>query len=378
MKILFVSHDSKLYGAPRSLLNLIEGIKKNYPEIKMHALLPYDGLLIEELKKNDVDISIVPFPWSVSGYIKLPLLKQLYRWLKKMRVILTTIPSFVKEVKKINPDLIYTNTSVVTHGYFASKFLNKKHVWHIREFGWEDHGQLYDFGNVIQRFFYNTSNLIIVISNAIKNAKLAHLKVPVTQIYNGVCFAGELNWPAKFITPGKIIKFGIVGGVRKSKGQDEAITAFGTFSKKYPNSQLLIVGGANDAELNALIALAQQCGCSEKVIFTGFTKDVDSVYQQLDVLLSCSRSEGMGRSIVEAMARGIPVISKNAGGAVEIVLQDYNGLIYEDVNDLAQKMEQIIEPQKYSGYSENAINWVKEKFTIEKYVKNVVEAIYEI
>jgi len=373
--ILFVSHDSKLFGAPRSLFNLIQGIKRYHTEIDVHVILPYKGLLTDEFSKSGIKFSIVDFPWTVTRYkAEVPGVKRLVRRLKKIMRTLWLLPNFIREVKKINPDYIHSNTSAITTGFLAAWITGKKHIWHIREFGWEDHRQTYDWTYPVQRFFYNRSALLISISEAIKKLKLTGLKVPVKQIYNGVYFLDELVWPVREKT-GEVISFGIVGGIREAKGQSEAIEAFAEFYKKNNNSRLLIVGHTDMNAITSLQQLAVELECSNGVEFVAFEKNIDAVYSRIDILLSCSRSEGMGRSLLEAMAHGIPVISKNTGGAVEIVVHGNNGLLYSDVADLSSKMETIISNESYIQYSSNAIEWVKKNFTIENYTQNVVAAM---
>jgi glycosyltransferase involved in cell wall biosynthesis len=373
--ILFVSHDAKLFGAPRSLFNLIQGIQRDYPEINIHVILPYKGLLTDELTKSGIKFSVVYFPWTVTRYRQeIPVFKKLIRRLKKLMKTVYLLPDFIREVKRINPDYIHSNTSAITTGALAAMITRRKHIWHIREFGWEDHRQTYDWTYAVQRFFYNRSYLLISISEAIKKLKLTGLKVPVKQIYNGVYFKDDLVWPAREQTS-HVVTFGIVGGIREAKGQSEAIEAFADFYRRHKNARLLIVGHTDINATKPLQQLAVQLECVDAVEFVEFEKNIDAVYLRIDILLSCSRSEGMGRSLVEAMAHGIPVISKNTGGAVEIVVHEHNGFLYTDVADLSLKMEALLTNETYAQYSTNAIEWVTNNFTIEKYTQNVVEAI---
>ena len=62
MKILFISHEPELFGAPKSLLYLVEDLKCRY-NVEPVVLVPYEGGLTEELQKRDI-------PYVVSKYYK--------------------------------------------------------------------------------------------------------------------------------------------------------------------------------------------------------------------------------------------------------------------------------------------------------------------
>lgn len=66
---------------------------------------------------------------------------------------------------------------------------------------------------------------------------------------------------------------------------------------------------------------------NDKVILTGFIKDIDRVLPQLDCFLLTSETEGMGTSLLDAYSCLIPVVATNAGGIGEIVIDGKTGLL---------------------------------------------------
>lgn len=82
------------------------------------------------------------------------------------------------------------------------------------------------------------------------------------------------------------------------------ITVFCEFVKKYPNSYLLLVGaGPLEDEMRCLAA---NCGFGEKVIFTGHRRDVSAYLSAMDLFILPSHFEGLGISLVESQANGLP------------------------------------------------------------------------
>ena len=66
------------------------------------------------------------------------------------------------------------------------------------------------------------------------------------------------------------------------------------------------------------------------MVFTGFQRDMAPWYRAMDIVVSAStQPEGFGRTLLEAMACGKPVVGPNAGGIPEFVRHGENGLLYE-------------------------------------------------
>jgi glycosyltransferase involved in cell wall biosynthesis len=80
------------------------------------------------------------------------------------------------------------------------------------------------------------------------------------------------------------------------------------------------------------------------VDFAGHVDDVTAVLADLDVLVHCSvQPEPFGQVIVEAMASGVPVVASAAGGPLEIVTDDVDGLLTSpgDVGELAFALSRL-------------------------------------
>jgi glycosyltransferase involved in cell wall biosynthesis len=77
------------------------------------------------------------------------------------------------------------------------------------------------------------------------------------------------------------------------------------------------------------------------VKFVGFRNDVPSILSHLDVLVQPNRGpEGLGRSVLEAMACSVPVIAVNKWGPAELIQDGQSGLLFPplDTRQLAAHM----------------------------------------
>lgn len=86
---------------------------------------------------------------------------------------------------------------------------------------------------------------------------------------------------------------------------------------KHPNAHLLLAG---DGELREeLVSRAKRLGMDDDVSFLGFRDDVPALLSAADVYVSSSHMEGLGTSIMDAMAAGCAVAATRAGGVPELI-----------------------------------------------------------
>ncbi|MBW2174366.1 MAG: glycosyltransferase, partial [Deltaproteobacteria bacterium] len=78
--------------------------------------------------------------------------------------------------------------------------------------------------------------------------------------------------------------------------------------------------GVGDGELRGeLENSAERMALADRVVFTGWIKDVGPIYADLDVLALTSNNEGTPVAVIEAMATGVPVIATDVGGVRELI-----------------------------------------------------------
>lgn len=104
------------------------------------------------------------------------------------------------------------------------------------------------------------------------------------------------------------------------KAHDTLIRAHVDVLRRHPTARLVLVGqGRMQAHLRAL---ANESGIGDKVDFPGYVKDRDALRDLLDsctVFCMPSRTEGLPRALVEAMARGRMCLGSHAGGIPELL-----------------------------------------------------------
>ncbi|MCK9905582.1 glycosyltransferase, partial [Frankia sp. Cpl3] len=108
--------------------------------------------------------------------------------------------------------------------------------------------------------------------------------------------------------------FGTVARFVPVKGLPYLIDAFAQVVRQEPEKtyRLVLVGDGSERPL--LEAKAKQHGVESQVIFAGFRHDIPSCLHAFDAFVHSSIYEGLGYTIIEAMASEVPVVASNVGG----------------------------------------------------------------
>jgi glycosyltransferase involved in cell wall biosynthesis len=135
------------------------------------------------------------------------------------------------------------------------------------------------------------------------------------------------------------IAVGLVARLVAEKGVPELIEAAARLDDRYV---VLIIGPRDpdkaDAVPEAMLSEAERAG----VRFLGMRKDVERIYQALDLFVLPSHREGFPRAAMEAAATGLPVIATDIRGCRQVVEDGVNGHLFS-VRDVAALTRAIVE-----------------------------------
>lgn len=116
-------------------------------------------------------------------------------------------------------------------------------------------------------------------------------------------------------------------------------------------------------ELEKLQALAKKLGVEKQVHFLGFRTDVKQLLTAADIFLFTTRQEGLPRSMMEAMASGLPCVASAIRGNVDLVENGVNGYTcnVDDVDGYAVAIETIVaDPELRAKMRENNLEKIKQ------------------
>lgn len=144
------------------------------------------------------------------------------------------------------------------------------------------------------------------------------------------------------------------------------IEAFSASGKEIPT--FLLIGNGELEEKLRNEALER--GVEDKVVFTGFVSDMETVYLGADLLVQTSFWEGTPMCLLEARSYGLPVVAPMVGGNCDVVNDSRDGFMFSSGNLdvlLAKTLEYISDPQIRAEHGRLAFEDVRKRFNTHEW-----------
>jgi glycosyltransferase involved in cell wall biosynthesis len=319
-------------------------------------------------------------------------LSEIYLAVREVYVLMQYDRPWVQRVVRLlkdeRIDLVHHNNSLSSNRatVIAAWLTNVPQVCHVRglsEYSW------------VERCLVRSVDAFIYISEAVAEL-YGSLGVPQNKghvIYNPVNVGAFES-----VNPGDVLRseFGLdnqthlisnVGRLDWWKGHDYFLQAMAKVVQSYPNTKALIVGTpdmrhSSQAYYQRLQKLVTDLRLSEHVVFTGFRTDIPDIMAASDIVVhSASEPEPFGRVIVEAMASARPVIATAAGGVLEIIEDQVDGLLVPPQDDatMAEAIEHLLQNKgEAEVMGQRARQSVKKRFSVARHTAAVQELYQKI
>ncbi|MEX2411815.1 MAG: glycosyltransferase family 4 protein [Candidatus Paceibacterota bacterium] len=377
-KILFFSHESLMYGAPRSLLIMAEGLKDIYD---VQIITFGEGDIVDAAKSKDIDIKVIEksFFSSVNGS---SVFSKIFRRIGRFFAFIQTAVN----IHRSEPDLVYINTIFDDWPLRLGNLFGIRFIVHVRE------GKDYIFPSnpyrkkITDRFFKHTNHFVCV-SDSIKSLVVKRLdgrKARVDRIYNGIDCEQFNQFTASSLPlpdfSGKTV-VGYLGNIKPRKGLDVFLSSAKYLSNKRSDTVFLAVGGDRES----FEALAKDLGIfdllGKKIFYLPFVKQPQAAFKLFDIYCMTSLIEPFARVNLEAACLMTPIIATDIDGNREFIIDGKTGVLVPpgDVDALAQAMEKLIDNSLLRHQlAENAYHRVINVFSEERYISESKSIIDEV
>lgn len=132
-----------------------------------------------------------------------------------------------------------------------------------------------------------------------------------------------------------------------------------------------MAGNLTTAEKN-IKDIIKEYNCEDSIVFLGRTNEVKKYMSKATAFMMTSLNEGLGRTTVEAMFYGCPVVARNSGGTVEFVRNNENGLLFNNIEECVADMKRTAS-EDMSEISHNAQTFAAEHFSEENYGNKIYQ-----
>ena len=382
--ILYVTHTSIVSGAEHALLELLRGLPKNTnahilcPPGELADLLRSERSAVSRVRGTSVSLRLSPMHTLRGGWELLASAVQVRRVAGRSSACLV-------HANSVRAGLIVVLSSL--HG-------GPLVIVHVHDVMPRGH-----LTRLIRRLLLKRASALVAVSDYVRRKFLADLPpstrpfpvlynpIDVTRFDSGHISREEARRRLGTAPDGPLL--GIVAQITPWKGHDTAIEALARLRQTHTGARLAFVGEAKfvgpgtrfdnaafKARLDQLIA---DLGLGDAVEFWGQRDDVPAILPALDAILIPSWEEPLGRTMLEAMASGTPVVATARGGPAEVIENGRTGVLVppRDPEAWAQALSALLnDPDLSASITAAAREVVSARFDRDTYVRDVL-ALYD-
>jgi glycosyltransferase involved in cell wall biosynthesis len=380
--ILWLSAVSRVFGAEQSLLTVL----KHLPAERFRSVLvcpadvpgvERDGAdMREEAARLGAAVVKAPLERFRRSFAPAALLRSASALRRGTR-------SLLQIIRREQPDIVCSNgIHAALCGALAARRARVPHIWIVRD--WHT-------PRIVSFLLGRLSARIIAPSRALgeQTPLTRRARSRLTIIPNAID-PEELR-PARstvlqkeFNVPQSALAVGMVAQLLPWKNHALFIRSAALVTGS-PDAYFFIIGSdpwnAHPRYGEELRALATRLGVSERIIFTGYRRDIAAVMSSLDVLVLPSSNEPFGRVLIEAMALEIPVVAAAAGGPLEIVADGEDGLLFPagDSEALAERLNRLLHSEELRRQlGQRGRRTVVQRFNIRTIITKYEELVNEV
>lgn len=357
MKILIISTNADLAGAPVHVRDLVLGLRKLGNAIE--AVFGESGPIQQELAAAGITTNIIP---TIRSSIN-PLND--YKAFRALRQL----------VGNNQPDLIHAHSSkagMIARCVGASCQTPVVYTVHGWGFGAGRKATVSLFVYLIELLLAKFTSCYIFVSNA--DRAMGNKYLPIRSVQQQVVYNG---------TP-----FNKSQPIHRPSAMNVTMVARNDYQKDYqtffkgltlaPVDHVRVVGrGTDNAEFIELARTLAGDNFS-KIEFMGARTDVAHILEDSSVFVLSSRYEGLPIVIIEAMAKGLPIVATAVGGIPELVQHGVNGYLFSsgNSNELAHYLNKLaVSVETRQAFGQASFERFSSEFTVDT-LANKTQSIY--
>ncbi len=369
--VVYIAATNEIGGADASLYELVRCLDRE--RYTPHVVLPHAGPYTERYRALGVRVHHVPL--KKLKHTLNPLWHA--AWLGRAPARIWRI---AKLLEALQPRIVHINVSVeLLAGLAARRHCSRtgaQLVWHVRELDLKPRAvESAVFGLV--RWW---ADRILTISSPLQDKLVrgAPLPPPIEVIHNGVDLQ---RFAPRRPRPGRAPVLGWVGRLVPWKGVDHVLTVFDGVCRAIPDARLLLQTApvaAHGEHARALRRRADRLACAARIEWRDSSPTPETSYAEMDLFVHLPvLQEPFGRTLVEAQAVGVPVLTWPHGGIVDAVRDGDTGRLVP-VGDLDAAVntatEMLRDRDALAAMGARAARFAQDRFGAQRYASRVADS----
>jgi glycosyltransferase involved in cell wall biosynthesis len=354
MHIVYFAHDWLLSGASMCLLDLVRGLAGRGAVI--NVVVPGEGNLKETLQQNGIGTHVIDrrlvmelaWNWTIPGCGSDDLSTGIRNGIH------LAVNSLVPMLREWQPDMILSQTVTLPWGAVCARILGIPFACSMREYGDLDHGLQFPLGmRACMEALYKDSDMAFCITRDVarhlfgedpdKKVEVIYINLHMDGIDRlvDVPVANGLK-----LADNEVPRIGLLATYKEQKGHEDLVRAAIALMEEGLVFRCVMAGWIADGDYYLrLREMADASGHGSNFEFLTHTESPYLLLDELDLVISCSQIEGLGRTLIEAIQLGKPIIYADTGGPAEIYTHGEHGLSYRHGNwkELAERIKDTLQ-----------------------------------
>ncbi|MGO4251339.1 glycosyltransferase [Paenarthrobacter sp. TAF1] len=362
--VVFLHSSNEMYGADKILLDVLQSLPASARK-RTEVWLP------DDIPSSDRQLSGRLQELGVSNRVAaLPVLRRRYLTVRGAFPLISRVWRTYRDLKRAKPDVAYCTTSAMVFCLPIAKLARvKRVVLHLQEI-WAPREA------TVLGLAAEFADKIVCISRAARESLPKRLHQRSRLLLNAHRPSASPLVPLETLRGP--LRFLIASRWNGWKGHFSLLSAW---NQDTCPGELIILGGPPSMGTGVDVeALVRNLRHSSSVSVIGEVNDIAGYIDQADFLvLPSDRPEPFGLVLVEAFARGRPVIASRAGGVVDIVRDGHNGLLFEMGDELElRRLLNNVDRASAAALGNQAKLDFEDKFSIESFELRLRELWPEI
>lgn len=318
VRVVVLDHTAQLGGAELALVRLCAALDP--ARVRVIAVLFADGPLAGRLAQAGVDVRILPLDRRLGAADRHAVGGSAWRAAGSAARTAPFVLRLAWLLRGLRPDVAHaTSLKADLLALPAARLARIPLVWHVHDRISADYLPA-RLAQALRGAARRGPDHVVVNSRATAGALLP-LPRGWTLAHPGLAPEQVAADPDERIEPSPAV-VGLLGRVSPTKGQLEFVRACALIAGCHPKARFRVVGSALFAERDyeaRVRELVERLGLGDRIELAGWAEDPARELDRLTVLVHASPvPEPFGQVVVEAMARGVPVVATRGGGVEEI------------------------------------------------------------